>query len=269
MLTEVARVTAEFCLSRTDGAPSPTSSTSLARTDHCTEGEGPSMSDDTDTGSDLVDTDTGSDLVDTDTGSDLVDTDTGSDLFDTDTGGGLALTPPARNYSPWYQWMVRLGATVHDDPLPEDEPAALRAWVERRRAGLAELLGPEPEPVPLDIETLESVPATVTGGTRSCSTPRTPCRCPPICSCPTSARTRHPGRPSSPATATGPASRRWWGWSTPTCPTPTTRSSWPAGATWCLRRTCAASASGSTGTPRTITPATPISCTPPWRGGTP
>ena len=115
------------------------------------------MSDDTDTGSDLVDTDTGSDLVDTDTGSDLVDTDTGSDLFDTDTGGGLALTPPARNYSPWYQWMVRLGATVHEDPLPEDEPAALGAWVERRRARLAELLGPEPEPVPLDIETLESV----------------------------------------------------------------------------------------------------------------
>ena len=72
--------------------------------------------------------------------------------------GGLVLIPPARNYSPWYQWMVRLGATVHEDPLPEDDPAALGAWVERRRVRLAELLGPEPEPVPLNIETLESVP---------------------------------------------------------------------------------------------------------------
>ena len=62
--------------------------------------------------------------------------------------GGLVLTPPARNYSPWYQWMVRLGATVHEDPLPEGDPAAIPAWVERRRARLAELLGPEPEPVP-------------------------------------------------------------------------------------------------------------------------
>ena len=75
---------------------------------------------------------------------------------DTDSGA-LLLTPPARNYSPWYQWMVRLGATVHEDPLPEGDPAALPAWVERRRARLAELLGPEPEPVPLDVETLESV----------------------------------------------------------------------------------------------------------------
>ena len=29
-----------------------------------------------------------------------------------DTGAGeLVLTPPARNYSPWYQWMTRLNAT--------------------------------------------------------------------------------------------------------------------------------------------------------------
>ena len=70
--------------------------------------------------------------------------------------GGLVLTPPARNYSPWYQWMTRLAATVHEDPLPEHDPAALPAWVERRRARVAELLGPEPQAVPLDLETLES-----------------------------------------------------------------------------------------------------------------
>jgi dienelactone hydrolase len=69
---------------------------------------------------------------------------------------GLVLTPPARNYSPWYQWMSRLAATTHEDPLPEHDPAALPAWVERRRSQLADLLGPEPQAVPLDLETLES-----------------------------------------------------------------------------------------------------------------
>src|SRR5271165_2534630 len=71
--------------------------------------------------------------------------------------GGLVLIPPARNYSPWYQWMARLATTVHEDPLPEADPAELPAWVDRRRARLEELLGAEPEPVPLDLETLESV----------------------------------------------------------------------------------------------------------------
>ena len=69
---------------------------------------------------------------------------------------GLVLTPPARNYSPWYQWMTRLAATTHEDPLPEHDPAALTAWVQRRRARLGELLGPEPQEVPLNLETLES-----------------------------------------------------------------------------------------------------------------
>ncbi len=74
-----------------------------------------------------------------------------------DDNGGLVLTPPARNYSPWYQWMVRLAATTHEDPLPEGDPAAFPAWIERSRARLLELLGREPEPVPLNVETLESV----------------------------------------------------------------------------------------------------------------
>jgi len=74
-----------------------------------------------------------------------------------DDTGGLVLTPPSRNYSPWYQWMARLAATTHEDPLPEGDPGAIGAWVQRRRARLDELLGPQPAPVPLNTETLESV----------------------------------------------------------------------------------------------------------------
>jgi hypothetical protein len=71
---------------------------------------------------------------------------------------GLAgFAAPARNYSPWYQWMTRLAATTHEDPLPEGDPAALPGWLERRRARLVELLGPMPDRVPLNLETLESV----------------------------------------------------------------------------------------------------------------
>jgi dienelactone hydrolase len=55
--------------------------------------------------------------------------------------------------------MTRLAATRHEDPLPEDDPdrAALGAWVERCRARLHDLLGPEPAPVGRNLETLESV----------------------------------------------------------------------------------------------------------------
>jgi dienelactone hydrolase len=81
---------------------------------------------------------------------------------------GLLFTPPARNFSPWYQWMVRLDATVHEDPLPErgrgdaanddgnDDADPIPAWRERRHRALYELLGPEPDPVPLELETLET-----------------------------------------------------------------------------------------------------------------
>lgn len=72
--------------------------------------------------------------------------------------GGPVLVPPVRNYSSWYQWMVRLAATEHEDPLPENhpDPAAIPAWVERRRTRLRQLMGPEPSRVPLNVETLES-----------------------------------------------------------------------------------------------------------------
>ena len=64
---------------------------------------------------------------------------------------------PVRNYSSWYQWMTRLAATEHQDPLPENDRDALPAWVERCHDRLRQLMGPEPSPVPLNIETLESV----------------------------------------------------------------------------------------------------------------
>ncbi|MHB8219884.1 MAG: alpha/beta hydrolase family protein [Acidimicrobiales bacterium] len=64
-----------------------------------------------------------------------------------------------RNYSPWYQWMVRLAETVHEDPLAAaiDDAASLDAWRHRCRSRLDDLLGPLPAKVPLDIETLETV----------------------------------------------------------------------------------------------------------------
>lgn len=72
---------------------------------------------------------------------------------------GLVLTPPRRNFSPWYQWMRRLADTVHEDPLPEGDPDpdALNAWLDRTRIRLADLMGREPKAVPLESETLESV----------------------------------------------------------------------------------------------------------------
>ena len=50
-----------------------------------------------------------------------------------DVAGSLFPTPK-RNYSSWYQWMTRLAATPHEDPLPEDDPGSLPWWRERRRA---------------------------------------------------------------------------------------------------------------------------------------
>jgi dienelactone hydrolase len=72
-------------------------------------------------------------------------------------GSELVLPAPQRNYSPWYQWMTRLLATSHEDPLPESELASLPTWLNGRQRRLTELLGPVPDPVALNPETLESV----------------------------------------------------------------------------------------------------------------
>jgi hypothetical protein len=63
---------------------------------------------------------------------------------------GLVFPTPQRNYSSWYQWMTRLAATTHEDPLPEGDMVSLPRWRERRRERLIELLCPMPEPVPLN-----------------------------------------------------------------------------------------------------------------------
>ena len=186
-----------------------------------------------------------------------------------DDTGGPCSTPPARNYSPWYQWMARLAATTTRTRCPRRDPAAIPAWVERRRARLAELLGPEPDAVPLNLETLESSACDGYRRDKIVFDTEDTMSVPAYLLVPDArAGPAARARPSWPATATGRASRRSSGWSTPTCPTPTTRSSWRAGATSCWRPTCAASASVSTGTPRTTTPATPTWSTPPWRAGT-
>lgn len=68
------------------------------------------------------------------------------------SGGGLS-TP--RNFSPWFQWMSRLAATVHEDPLPVDDPERLQSWLTGRRRCLAELLGPPPALVAPNLEVIE------------------------------------------------------------------------------------------------------------------
>ncbi len=75
-------------------------------------------------------------------------------------------TTRRRNFSPWSSWMLKLAATEPTDPLPVDDRVALDEWRVRARARLSELLGPTPDPVPLDLETTESVVVAEAGYTR-------------------------------------------------------------------------------------------------------
>jgi dienelactone hydrolase len=56
--------------------------------------------------------------------------------------------------------MVRLERTRQSDPLPGDvsDPATLDEWRDRCRGRLRDMLGPMPDPVPLELETLDSTP---------------------------------------------------------------------------------------------------------------
>lgn len=62
-----------------------------------------------------------------------------------------------RNFSPWFYWVTRLNATVRDDPFDEGRLEGFEAWRSRCAGRLADLLGPTPDRVPLDLETTESV----------------------------------------------------------------------------------------------------------------
>jgi dienelactone hydrolase len=63
-----------------------------------------------------------------------------------------------RNFSNWAYWRLRHEAAVDTDPCPLDDLGAqLEPWRARVRARLLAMLGPAPEPVPLDLETTESV----------------------------------------------------------------------------------------------------------------
>jgi hypothetical protein len=65
---------------------------------------------------------------------------------------------PRRNFSNWAYWRLRHEASVDADPCPVDDlDTQLGPWRDRVRERLLTMLGPWPEPVPLDLETTESV----------------------------------------------------------------------------------------------------------------
>ena len=53
--------------------------------------------------------------------------------------------------------MLRLEASAPRDPCPVDDPGAIPAWRDRAAGRFAALLGPMPDPVPLDLEVREVV----------------------------------------------------------------------------------------------------------------
>jgi dienelactone hydrolase len=62
-----------------------------------------------------------------------------------------------RNFSNWSYWRLLHEARVEADPCPLDNPEQLDAWRERVRYRLEAMLGPAPDPVPLDLEVTETV----------------------------------------------------------------------------------------------------------------
>ena len=62
-----------------------------------------------------------------------------------------------RNFSNWSYWRLRHEASVDADPCPLDDPDQIDAWRARVRDRCAAMLGPAPDPVPLDLEVTETV----------------------------------------------------------------------------------------------------------------
>jgi len=59
---------------------------------------------------------------------------------------------PERNFSPWFQVVTRLAATVEADPLPDGDLADFAAWRDRFETRFRAELAPWPEPVDLRTE---------------------------------------------------------------------------------------------------------------------
>jgi dienelactone hydrolase len=62
-----------------------------------------------------------------------------------------------RNFSNWTYWRLRHESSADADPCPLDDPAQIEEWRVRVRGRLDAMLGPAPEPVPLDLEVTETV----------------------------------------------------------------------------------------------------------------
>jgi dienelactone hydrolase len=62
-----------------------------------------------------------------------------------------------RNFSDWAYWRLHLETVTPVDPCPVDDLEHFDAWCARTRARLRALLGPDPAPVPLDVEITDSV----------------------------------------------------------------------------------------------------------------
>ena len=70
---------------------------------------------------------------------------------------GRSARRDTRNFSNWAYWRLRHESSVDADPCPLDDPAQIDAWRVRVRDRVVAMLGPSPEPVPLDLEVTETV----------------------------------------------------------------------------------------------------------------
>ena len=172
---------------------------------------------------------------------------------------------PARNYSPWYAWMVRLMATEVPDTLTAARLGEWPQWRQRCSERLEHLLGRLPEPVDPRFETLDSVPCGAYRRDKVVFDTEAAMSVPAYLLVPESREV--PGDAVLAIHGHGPGKDHACGLVETETPGGDYAHQLALAATSSWRRTCAASASGRTGTHRTTTRATPTSCTPSWTGG--
>ena len=147
----------------------------------------------------------------------------------------------------------------HEDPLPEEDLDSLPAWKARRRQRLVALLGQMPEPVPLDLETLESVQCDGYRRDKVVFDSEETMSVPAYLLVPDGRV--NPGAAVLACHGHGPGKSQVVGLEHTNQSNGDYASSWSGRATWCWRPTSAVSGSARTGTPTTTTPATPTSST--------